>query len=51
MQRSGDVSLRARVRVSVPEPQTNTKDVLIGLPSGGGNQVAATDYRKEQEIW
>ncbi|SUG99385.1 Uncharacterised protein [Salmonella enterica subsp. enterica] len=29
---------------------SNQPKTLIGLPSAGGNQVAANDYRKEQEI-
>lgn len=48
MQRSGDVSLRARVRKRgrnlKPAKDANRFTV------GGGNQVAANDYRKEQEI-
>ncbi|VFS16156.1 Uncharacterised protein [Salmonella enterica subsp. enterica serovar Typhimurium] len=48
MQCSGDVSLRARVRKRgrnlKPAKDANRFTV------GGGNQVAANDYRKEQEI-
>lgn len=48
MQRSGDVSLRARVRKRGRnlKPAKDANRFTIG----GGNQVAANDYRKEQEI-
>lgn len=48
MQRSGDVSLRARIRKRGRnlKPAKDANRFTIG----GGNQVAANDYRKEQEI-